>query len=301
MLMKNAAGRFHVTPPEVRCSAEIAGPVVLGLRRSVLLAPQCFFAAERLGPDYQEDIPAALAHECAHIVRRDYAKNLFYECVTAVVEYHPACWVMRRRIAETRELVCDEMAAAAVGDRPEYAASLLRLATAMAAAPMRASQAIGVFDGNPLEERIMRLTMDLPKVSRAQRIAMVALTACALLGAAATAAALMPQDSAAAADAMQDKVYKIGGDVSAPILTYSVDAFYPESERSKGKSHVIVVCSLVVSPKGTPEDIRVVRSGGKAFDESAMEAIRKYRFSPAMRRGKSVAVSISIETNMSLH
>jgi beta-lactamase regulating signal transducer with metallopeptidase domain len=35
---------------------------------------------------------------------------------------------MRRRIAETRELVCDEMAAAAVGDRPEYAASLLRLA-----------------------------------------------------------------------------------------------------------------------------------------------------------------------------
>jgi TonB family protein len=267
----------------------------------VLLAPQGFFAAERLGPDYQEDIPAALAHECAHIVRRDYAKNLFYEFVTAVVEYHPACWVMRRRIAETRELVCDEMAAAAVGDRPEYAASLLRLATAMAAAPMRASQAIGVFDGNTLEERIMRLTMDLPKVSRAQRIAMVALTACALLGAAATAAVLMPEDSAAAADAMQDKVYKIGGDVSAPILTYSVDAFYPESERSKGKSHVIIVCSLVVSAKGTPEDIRVVRSGGKAFDESAMEAIRKYRFSPAMRRGKPVAVSVSIETNMSLH
>ncbi len=56
----------------------------------------------------------------------------FMNCA-AVVSYHPACWLIRRRIAETRELVCDEMAAAAVGDRPEYAASLLRLATAMAA------------------------------------------------------------------------------------------------------------------------------------------------------------------------
>ena len=66
-----------------------------------------------------------------------------------------------------------------MGDRPEYAASLLRLATAMtgpAARPFYASgtQAIGVFDADILEERVMRLTMDLPKVSRTQRIAMAA-------------------------------------------------------------------------------------------------------------------------------
>ena len=59
-------------------------------------------------------------------------RNLFYECVAAVVAYHPVSWRMRRRIAETRELVCDERAADAMGDRPEYAASLLRLATSMA-------------------------------------------------------------------------------------------------------------------------------------------------------------------------
>jgi TonB family protein len=295
-LVDEATRRFGIAGPEVRCSRETRGPVMVGVRRPLLLAPEGFFAAGDA-----VDIAAALAHECAHIARRDFAKNLLYEVVAAFVAYHPACWLIRQRIAETRELVCDELAASVMGNRPEYAASLLRLATAMAKAPMRVSQAIGVFDGNTLEERIMRLTMDLPKVSRAQRTAMVALTACALLGGAATAAALMPQDSAAAGDATQEKVYKIGGDVSAPTLTHSVDAVYPESERSKGKAHVIVVSSLVVSTKGTPEDIRVVRSGGKAFDESAMEAIRQYRFSPAMRKGKPVAVSVSIETNMSLH
>ncbi len=130
--MEGAALRFGVTAPEIHCSAETRGPVVLGLRRALLLVPEGFFA-----PDGSEDARAALAHECAHIARRDYAKNLFYEYAAAVVSYHPACWLMRRRIAETRELVCDEMAAGAVGGRPEYAASLLRLATAMARAAAR--------------------------------------------------------------------------------------------------------------------------------------------------------------------
>ena len=181
--VEGAARCFGVAAPEIRCSGETRGPVVLGLRRALLLVPAGFFAAEAAE---DEDADAALAHECAHLARRDFAKNLLYEYVAAAVAYHPAAWLMRRRIAETRELVCDEMAAGAVGGRPEYASSLLRLTTAMAGAatqPVYASptQAIGVFDADILEERIMRLTMDLPAVSRVRKIAMAAVTGCALL------------------------------------------------------------------------------------------------------------------------
>ena len=318
--LNNAARRFEVAMPEVRCSSETRGPVVLGLRRPLLLVPEGFLTTEnaeeiRTASDDDNrtasdedvrtpsdvDIAAALAHECAHIRRRDFAKNLNYECVAAAVAYHPVCWLMRRRIAETRELVCDEMAAAAVGDRPEYAASLLRLARAMAV-PSQASQAIGVFDGNILEERIMRLTMDVPKVTRARRIAMVAVAACALLGGAATAAALSfdvtPQDGAAANAPVHEKVYKIGGDVSVPSLTYSVDAKFPDAEKNaKNGMQGVAVVELIVDSKGRPRDIRVKRSLRPDFDKCAIDAVRQYKFDPAMRRGKPVAVEVTIEVN----
>ena len=268
--------------------------MTMGIGRGVLLLPRGF--EDRI---CEKDLEAVMAHECAHIARRDFAKNLLYEFVACAVAYHPACRLMRRRIAETRELVCDELAAGSDDRRPEYAASLLRLATAMAA-PAAPSAAVGIFDANILEERIMRLTTVLPKVSRVQRIGMAMVTACVLAGGAAAAAAL-PFDVTPQSTASHEKVYKIGGDVTPPVLIHSADAEYPKSERAKGKAHVIIVCGLVVNAKGMPEGIHVLRSGGKNFDKSAMDAIRQYRFSPAMRKGQPVAVSITIETNMSLY
>ncbi|HEX4310888.1 MAG TPA: TonB family protein [Acidobacteriaceae bacterium] len=304
-LVEGAARRFGVAAPEIRCSAETRGPVVLGLRRVLLLVPEGFFAAKG-----SEDVGAALAHECAHLARRDFAKNLIYEYASAAVAYHPATWMMRRRIAETRELVCDEMAAGVVGDRPKYAASLLRLATAMARGAAQTvyaneTQAIGVFDADILEERIMRLTTDLPTVSRTRKIAMAAVAACALLVGAGTAMALSfdvtPQDGAAAGTA-QEKVYKIGGDVSAPVLTHAVDATFPKNAGRKTRKagwHGVSVISLIVNSKGMPESLNVERSLSADFDQQAMDAVRQYRFKPGMKEGQPVAVSINIEVNFS--
>jgi TonB family protein len=270
----------------------------------VLLVPERFFDAE------DEDIAAALTHECAHLARRDFAKNLVYEVVAAAVAYHPMCRLMRRRIAETRELVCDEMAAGAAEGRPEYAASLLRLATSMVTPAGRAiyareTHAIGVFDANILEERIMRLTMDAPKASRMQKAAMAAVATCALLVGAGTATALSfdvtPQEGAAQSRT-QEKIYKVGGEVSAPKLNHSVDATYPKNERRKGKTGTtIVVCSLVVDSDGLPRDIKIKKSAGSDFDASAMDAVRQYKFDPAMRQGKPVAVAVTIEVNFRLY
>ncbi len=313
-LLEGAAREFRLITPEIRCSDETRGPAVLGWRRAMLLVPEGFFSADRPGADHQADASAALAHECAHIARSDFAKNLFYDCVATAVAYHPACWMMRRRIAETRELVCDEMAAGAVSDRPEYAASLLRLATALAA-PGRASvPAIGVFDADILEERIMRLTSDVPKVSRIERIATVTLVACTLasgaLGATAMAFDVSPQT--------KEAVYKVGPGVGAPVLSYSVDAAFPPSQR-KGKLDGVSIVGLIVNSKGMPQDLHIeplTASMSKTlskmhpnkkfhlspdFDKNAMEAVRQYRFHPALRDGKPVAVAITIAVNFHIY
>jgi TonB family protein len=311
--LNDAARRFGVAMPEVRCSSETRGPVVLGLRRPLLLVPEGFFTTEnaeevqtasdedvRTASD--QDIAAALAHECAHIRRRDFAKNLIYECVAAAVAYHPACWLMRRRIAETRELVCDEMAAGAGGDRPEYAASLLRLARAMAtpAGSSGGTPAIGVFDANILEERIIRLTMDLPKVSRMQMMAMVAVTSCALLGGAMAAMALplevTPQEDAATSAPAHEKVYKVGGDVTAPVMVYAVDAEFTEKAK-RAKHEGISVVSCIVDTNGRPTRVHTIHKLGMGLDEKAVEAVRQFRFKPAMLNGKPVAVSVTIKVN----
>jgi TonB family protein len=297
-LLEGASRYFGVAPLEARCSAETRGPVVLGVRRAVLLVPEGFF---QTGSD--EDVAAALAHECAHIARRDFTKSLFYEFVSAVVAYHPACWLIRRRVAETRELVCDEMAAAAVGDRPEYAASPLRLATAMTVRSGFAggTRAIGVFDAGILEERVMRLTMDMPKVSKARRFAMAMVATCALLGGAATAMALSleltPENNAAP---LHQKIYKIGGDVSAPVLVYSVDAEFTQKAK-QAKHEGVSTVSCIVDSSGMPQQVHTVQRLGMGLDEKALEAVRQYRFKPAMLHGEPVAVEITIEVNFHIY
>lgn len=298
--------------PEIRCSPETRGPVVLGLLRPLLVVPEKFFRAR------EEDIAAALAHECVHIARWDFAKNLIYEFAFAMVAYHPASWHMRRRIAETREQICDEMAADTMGDRPEYAASLLRLALAMAAPRAAANHAIGVFDGELLEERIMRLTSEVAQVSRSRKIAMVALAASGLLGGAVAAMALPlhlndefqlsgpGRTSYAMNEALEgsrtkkETIYHVGNGVTPPVLTYSVDAAFT-SRAKDAKYQGVSVVSCIVGDDGLPRSVHTVRKLGMGLDEKAIEAVRQYRFKPGTLNGKAVAVVISIELNFRIY
>jgi beta-lactamase regulating signal transducer with metallopeptidase domain len=52
----------------------LSGPVTVGLRDPILLLPDEFDV-----DCTSQDLLAALAHECAHMKRRDFQKNLFYE------------------------------------------------------------------------------------------------------------------------------------------------------------------------------------------------------------------------------
>jgi len=95
-------------------------------------------------------------------------------------------------MAETRELVCDDLAANAVAGRQRYARSLLRLATQFAARPHAAptAHAIGIFDANPFknfERRVMNLTQASIELRGASRLVPTALSI-ALIGGACTSA-----------------------------------------------------------------------------------------------------------------
>jgi TonB family protein len=94
-------------------------------------------------------------------------------------------------------------------------------------------------------------------------------------------------------------VYKIGGDVSSPQIITKVEPEYSEEAR-KAKFQGVVVLSIVIDANGMPRDIKVIRPLGLGLDEKAIEAVQKWRFRPAMKGGKAVAVSANVEVNFRL-
>lgn len=94
--------------------------------------------------------------------------------------------------------------------------------------------------------------------------------------------------------------YRVGGGVSAPRAIFSPDPQYSDEAR-KAKYQGIVVLWCVIGPDGRPHAIRVQRSLGMGLDEKAMEAVRTWRFEPALKDGRPVAVQVNIEVNFRLY
>jgi TonB family protein len=95
-------------------------------------------------------------------------------------------------------------------------------------------------------------------------------------------------------------VYKVGGGVSAPRAIYDPDPEYSEEAR-KAKHQGKVILWVVVGPDGRPRDVRVARPLGMGLDEKAVAAVRKWRFEPAVKDGKPVAVQVNIEVSFRLY
>jgi periplasmic protein TonB len=95
-------------------------------------------------------------------------------------------------------------------------------------------------------------------------------------------------------------VFRVGGGVSAPKATFAPDPEYSEEAR-KAKYQGTCVLWLIVGPDGHPRDIRVSRTLGLGLDEKAIEAVKNWKFEPAMKDGKPVAVQINVEVDFRLY
>ena len=95
-------------------------------------------------------------------------------------------------------------------------------------------------------------------------------------------------------------LYKIGGDVTAPIALFTPEPEFTEQAR-KAKVSGNVLIGLRIEADGRTSSLRVIRGMGYGLDEKALEAVSKYKFRPAMRAGVPVAVEINIEVNFKIY
>lgn len=102
-------------------------------------------------------------------------------------------------------------------------------------------------------------------------------------------------------------VYKSGKGVTAPTLIYSVSPDFSEQARKARLSGACTV-SVVVDKDGKVQDAQIsrsaaegqpakLRSAEQSLDRKAIEAVRQYRFKPALLHGKPVPVALTIEVN----
>jgi len=96
-------------------------------------------------------------------------------------------------------------------------------------------------------------------------------------------------------------LYHVGGNVSAPVALFQPEAEFSDEAR-RAKYQGVCIVSLIVDAQGNPQNPRIVRALGMGLDEKALEAVRKYKFKPAMKDGRTpVPVPMNIEVNFRLY
>ena len=84
-----------------------------------------------------------------------------------------------------------------------------------------------------------------------------------------------------------------------PELLRSVNPVYPEMARRAGLQGQVLV-SFIVTKEGRVAEPQVLK-GPEIFRAAALEAVRQFRFEPAMQNDRAVVVRMTIPIRFSLH
>lgn len=126
----------------------------------------------------------------------------------------------------------------------------------------------------------------------------LALCACLIL----LSPGLAQQERAKTATASQEIAVEVGPGITPPRSVFSPVPDYPEwLRKGKHKSGGTCVLALTVDKEGSVRDVHVTRSSDKRLDQSAIDTVKQWKFKPAMRDGKPIAVLTSVEVDFRLY
>jgi TonB family protein len=290
---------FQLRNAQLASSSGIAGPLTIGIRHRTILLPTAMLPS--LSDD---DLTAAIAHEFAHMRRQDFAKNLFYRMLSLPIAWHPLLWLTQTRLTETREMLCDALAAEAACGRESYARSLLRLASALTGnTPVPSLHAIGIFDASIFERRIMNLTQKQIKWKPARRLATMATCTLMAFG---TCAFAMSMRMGISTPSVQNETQTAVGHalhvqsgVMAGNLFTKVNPVYPP-EAKKAKIGGIVVLHAIIGKDGKMKALKVI-SGPPLLRTASLDAVKQWTYKPYLLNGNPTEVETTITVNFSLN
>lgn len=110
-------------PVRLLASGLVPSPLVMGCLKPVILLPISLLTS--MAPAELEMI---LAHELAHVLRKDYLFNFVQSVAETIFFYHPVVWYLSAVLHTERENCCDDLATQLTGSPQQLARALAALA-----------------------------------------------------------------------------------------------------------------------------------------------------------------------------
>jgi len=104
--------------------------------------------------------------------------------------------------------------------------------------------------------------------------------------------------STSSADFSEDQTFsrfqRVTQGMKPPKATNAPDPKFPDLAPD-AEAHGTVVMLVGISAKGRVEAVRVLRSDEPAFETSAANTVKKWKFRPAEKNGHAVPVQVTVE------
>jgi periplasmic protein TonB len=95
-------------------------------------------------------------------------------------------------------------------------------------------------------------------------------------------------------------IMSVGGGVNAPQLLNHVEPEFTDAAR-QARYQGVVEIQLIVDSNGNPENIQIVKHLEMGLDQKAIDAVRQYKFRPAMYQGHPVPVRLVVDVDFRLY
>ena len=298
-------------------AANGAVPVTWGLFRPCIVVPASASAWSG------DRVRIVLAHEVAHIRRRDWIIQLAAKAVCVVYWFNPLFWMASHRLHHESEQASDGLALGLGVDRVDYAMHLLDIAREQTSGRM--IPALGMAKASTIERRFAAL-LDPSSFRGTHRRVMCAIAAGVFLLTLPLAAVdvpdlrttvrlrtaglpAIPETANASRDASIVQAIRnvrtgdgpsAGRDVVPPeVIEYSTPPLYSDEARAR-KVEGIVTLDVPIDAIGTAGIARVVRGLGFGLDDNARLAVTHWKFTPAKRNDVPLDSIATIDIAFSL-
>jgi D-alanyl-D-alanine endopeptidase (penicillin-binding protein 7) len=292
-------------------SSRLTAPLTFGWLRPAVLLPDSFHG---LSAEQQEGVAC---HELLHVQRRDWPVTFLEELLRAILWFHPAVWLVLPRISLSREQVVDADTVRLTGKRRQYLEALWQVICS--GRNSVAAVAVPFLGRRDLVDRVAWLqkerTMSKTKIALTVLVLAITIPAVGVFGASVFRADLQPahyMSSAPPGDEAQKEQQEdsypklktvsaesVCDEITHPVVVEKINPVYPPEAREE-KVMGLVIVETVITEEGIVDQIKVVESPDERLSAAAVEAIKQWRFEPALCDGEPVGVFYNLTVKFHL-